>query len=61
MFNATMVGDYCYAGTVWIGYDDTQSVSSKVSYAEGKGLLGYFAWHVGVDYNWVLSQLGLYA
>lgn len=38
-----------------------KSVSSKVSYAEGKGLLGYFAWHVGVDYNWVLSQLGLYA
>lgn len=61
VFNATMVGDYCYAGTVWIGYDDNQSVSSKVSYAEGKGLLGYFAWHVGVDYNWVLSQLGLYA
>lgn len=32
--NATMVGDYCYAGTVWIGYDDTQSVSTKASYAE---------------------------
>lgn len=24
VFSATMVGDCCYAGTVWIGYDDTQ-------------------------------------
>lgn len=31
-----------------------KSVSTKVSYAEvGFALL--IAWHVGVDYNWVLS------
>ncbi|CBI35716.3 unnamed protein product, partial [Vitis vinifera] len=58
VFNASIVGDYCYAGTTWIGYDDTQSISTKVSYAKGKGLLGYFAWHVAADDNWVLSQLG---
>ncbi|KAJ4846779.1 hypothetical protein Tsubulata_014092 [Turnera subulata] len=55
VFNATVVTDYCYSGTTWIGYDDTQSISTKVSYAKQKGLLGYFAWHVGADDNWVLS------
>lgn len=54
VFDATMVGDYCYAGTVWIGYDDTQSVSTKVSYAEVE-FAWLITWHVGVDYNWVLS------
>ena len=60
VYNSTYVGDYCYVNTTWIGYDDTPSISTKVSYAKGKGLLGYFAWHVGVDYNWVLSQTGKY-
>lgn len=58
VYNGTVVTDYAYSGTTWIGYDDTQSVSAKVSYAKGKGLLGYFAWHVGADSNWLLSQTG---
>ncbi|KDP35582.1 hypothetical protein JCGZ_09020 [Jatropha curcas] len=58
VFNATVVTDYCYNGTIWIGYDDTQSISTKVSYAKGKGLLGYFSWHVGADNNWALSTKG---
>ncbi|KAI3443986.1 hypothetical protein Pfo_000651 [Paulownia fortunei] len=56
LYNATIVTNYCYSGTTWIGYDDTQAISAKVSYAKQKGLLGYFAWHVGVDNNWALSQ-----
>ncbi|PON32916.1 1,4-alpha-glucan-branching enzyme [Parasponia andersonii] len=56
VFNATVVTDYCYSGTTWIGYDDVSSVTAKVGYAKGKGLLGYFAWNVGADYNWTLSQ-----
>ncbi|KAJ7979635.1 Chitotriosidase-1 [Quillaja saponaria] len=56
VYNSTVVTNYCYSGTTWIGYDDTQSVSTKVTYAKGKGLLGYFAWHVGADNNWALSQ-----
>ncbi|EEF38856.1 class V chitinase [Ricinus communis] len=55
VYNSTVVTDYCYSGTTWIGYDDLQSISTKVSYAKGKGLLGYFAWHVGADDNWALS------
>ncbi|XP_038696656.1 class V chitinase-like [Tripterygium wilfordii] len=56
VYNATVVSNYCYSGTTWIGYDDTQSISAKVSYAKGKSLLGYFAWHVGADDNWTLSK-----
>ncbi|XP_073278083.1 class V chitinase-like [Primulina huaijiensis] len=55
VYNSTIVTNYCYSGTTWMGYDDTQSVAAKVSYAKDKGLLGYFAWHVGVDSNWALS------
>ncbi|KAL2502514.1 Glycosyl hydrolase family protein with chitinase insertion domain [Forsythia ovata] len=56
VYNSTIVTNYCYAGTTWIGYDDSQSINDKVLYAKQKGLLGYFAWHVGVDNNWALSQ-----
>ncbi|CAA2996239.1 chitotriosidase-1-like [Olea europaea subsp. europaea] len=56
VYNSTIVTNYYYAGTTWIGFDDTQSNAAKVSYAKQKGLLGYFAWHVGVDNNWALSQ-----
>ncbi|XP_057459323.1 class V chitinase-like [Actinidia eriantha] len=55
VYNATIVSNYCYAGTTWIGFDGTQSVATKVSYAKQKGLLGYFAWHVAADNNWELS------
>ncbi|XP_062078326.1 class V chitinase-like [Humulus lupulus] len=56
VYNATVVSDYCYSGTTWIGYDDVKSVSTKVAYAKSQGLLGYFSWNVGSDYNWTLSQ-----
>ncbi|KAI8570424.1 hypothetical protein RHMOL_Rhmol01G0032900 [Rhododendron molle] len=56
VYNDTIVSNYCYAGTTWIGYDGTQSISAKVSYAKQEGLLGYFAWHVAQDNNWDLSK-----
>ncbi|TXG60752.1 hypothetical protein EZV62_012115 [Acer yangbiense] len=56
VYNSTVVSDYCYSGTTWIGYDDTQSVSTKVRYAKGKSLLGYFAWHLANDDNWILTR-----
>ncbi|KAI4344251.1 hypothetical protein L6164_011498 [Bauhinia variegata] len=61
VYNSTYVSDYCYSGTTWIGYDDTQSVFTKVTYAKQKGLFGYFAWHVGADNNWALSQTAFQA
>jgi chitinase len=60
VYNSTIVTDYCYVGTTWIGYDDTRSIYTKVTYAKGKGLLGYFAWHVGADKNFTLSRNGKY-
>ncbi|KAE8718885.1 hypothetical protein F3Y22_tig00109987pilonHSYRG00158 [Hibiscus syriacus] len=56
VYNATVVSNYCYNGTTWIGYDDTQSIRAKVSYVKQNGLLGYYAWHVGADDNWALSR-----
>ncbi|KAF5469566.1 hypothetical protein F2P56_013630 [Juglans regia] len=56
-YNDTYSTNYCYAGVTWIGYDDLQSVIDKVTYArKEQQLLGYFAWHVGADNNWSLSQ-----
>ncbi|XP_019441211.1 PREDICTED: acidic mammalian chitinase-like [Lupinus angustifolius] len=56
VYNSTYFTNYSYKGTDWYGYDDTQSVSAKVDYAKGKGLFGYFAWHIEQDSNWALSQ-----
>ncbi|XP_059435767.1 class V chitinase-like [Corylus avellana] len=49
------VVDYFSAGNTWIGYNDIQSIRAKVEYARGKGLLGYYAWHVGGDRDGTLS------
>ncbi|RDX67574.1 Chitinase-3-like protein 2, partial [Mucuna pruriens] len=57
VYNATFVTDYCYSGTTWIGYDDTQSVTAKINYAIHNQLLGYFAWQIGDDdHSWTLSK-----
>ncbi|CAN0838497.1 Class V chitinase [Linum grandiflorum] len=55
VFNATVVSEYCYNETTWIGYDSGETIFGKVLYAKAKGLAGYFAWHVGADDNWTLS------
>ena len=58
VYNSTYVTNYCFIGTDWYGYDDTQSLSAKVDYAKQNGLFGYFAWHIEQDSNWALSQSG---
>ncbi|XP_047308133.1 class V chitinase-like [Impatiens glandulifera] len=57
-FNDIVVTNYCYAGTTWIGYDDTESVETKVIYVRSNRFRGYFAWHVGADLNDELSRAG---
>ena len=59
VFNSTVVNDYCYSGRTWIGYDDSQSITTKVRYIKLNGLRGYFAWHIGGDDNMGLSRTGL--
>ncbi|CAH8385274.1 unnamed protein product, partial [Eruca vesicaria subsp. sativa] len=51
-----VVGFYCHDRTTWIGYDDNQSIVSKVKYAKQNGLLGYFSWHLGADKDGGLSR-----
>lgn len=58
VYDSNVVGHYCFVNKTWIGYEDTQSVETKVKYAKQSGLLGYFAWNVGADDNTVLSLAG---
>ncbi|KAL2549581.1 Acidic mammalian chitinase-like [Forsythia ovata] len=46
------VSMYSVAGTTWIGYDDTLSVTVKIGYARALGIRGYFFWAVHGDYKW---------
>ncbi|XP_031247794.1 cysteine-rich receptor-like protein kinase 10 [Pistacia vera] len=56
LYNATYVVNYCTIGTSWIGFDDVDVVKIKVAYAKEKKLLGYNAWQISHDDNWMLSQ-----
>lgn len=56
VYNSTLVTNYCYSGTTWIGYDDVESVKTKVSYAKSNQLLGYFAWQIAGDDDFALSK-----
>lgn len=56
VYNSSMVTNYCYSGTTWIGYDGVESVEAKVSYAKSKQLLGYFAWQIAGDDDFALSK-----
>lgn len=61
VYNATLVTNYLYRDTLWVGYDDIETVKAKVSFAKSRGLRGYFAWHVGVDFGWDLSTTGFFS
>ncbi|KAB1211848.1 hypothetical protein CJ030_MR5G010023 [Morella rubra] len=56
MFNATYVVNYCIIGSTWITFDDVETIRTKIAYAKGKKLLGYYVFAVANDDNWVLSQ-----
>ncbi|KAA8535611.1 hypothetical protein F0562_030614 [Nyssa sinensis] len=56
MYNATYVVNYCTFESTWIGFDDVEAVTTKVSYAKEMKMLGYHIWQISQDDNWVLSQ-----
>ncbi|KAL6012092.1 hypothetical protein ACLOJK_002567 [Asimina triloba] len=58
-YDETLVTDYCYSGSTWVGFDGVKSIAAKVSFAKGRGLLGYFAWSLSGDSGWELSQTGM--
>ncbi|XP_054791720.1 class V chitinase-like [Prosopis cineraria] len=57
-YNDTYVINYWSCGSTWIGFDDVEAIKIKVSYAKEKKLLGYAAWQVSDDDNWLLSRAG---
>ncbi|XP_052482101.1 wall-associated receptor kinase-like 10 isoform X1 [Gossypium raimondii] len=56
VYNSTYVVNICKIGSIWINFDDVEAIKAKVSYAKVKGLLGYNAFQLSNDDNWVLSQ-----
>ncbi|KAI3446793.1 hypothetical protein Pfo_003458 [Paulownia fortunei] len=56
VFDLETVSVYSVAGSSWVGYDDTTSVTVKIGYARGLGLRGYFFWAVNGDYKWRISK-----
>ncbi|KAL5564339.1 hypothetical protein UlMin_027503 [Ulmus minor] len=56
-YNATYVFNYCSFGSTWIGFDDAQTIKTKVSFAKEKNLLGYNVWMVSYDDNFELSRV----
>ncbi|KAK8637881.1 hypothetical protein V6N13_136337 [Hibiscus sabdariffa] len=56
VYNSTYVVNFCKIGSNWINFDDVEAIKAKVSYAKVKGLLGYNAFQLSNDDNWVLSQ-----
>ncbi|XP_022862243.1 acidic mammalian chitinase-like [Olea europaea var. sylvestris] len=56
VFDNATVSTYSYAGTNWIGYDDTNSIQAKIKFAKAQGLGGYFLWELGYDSNWTLAR-----
>ncbi|KAH1033251.1 hypothetical protein J1N35_045425 [Gossypium stocksii] len=58
VYNSTYVVNFCKIGSNWINFDDVEAIKAKVSYAKVKGLLGYNAFQLSNDDNWVLSQAG---
>ncbi|KAB1211842.1 Chitinase-3-like protein 2 [Morella rubra] len=45
-----------YATATSISYDDRERIAKRIQYAKEKNLLGYCAWHVSTDDNWMLNS-----
>ncbi|KAM7266770.1 hypothetical protein ACFE04_008936 [Oxalis oulophora] len=58
VYDTDTVSTYSYAGTTWIGYDDSRSTTGKIGFAKNLGLGGYFFWALGYDNNWEISTSG---
>ncbi|KAJ9141107.1 hypothetical protein P3X46_031682 [Hevea brasiliensis] len=55
VYDAETVSTYSYAGSTWIGYDDTMSTTTKIGFAKAHGLRGYFFWAISFDDEWEIS------
>uniref|UniRef100_A0A2P2MFD1 GH18 domain-containing protein n=1 Tax=Rhizophora mucronata TaxID=61149 RepID=A0A2P2MFD1_RHIMU len=60
VYNSTYVVNYFVAGSIWINYDDVETVRAKIAYAKEKGMRGYNVFQIANDDNWALSYAGGY-
>lgn len=58
VYNATYVVNLFSVGSNWINFDDVDAIRTKVAYAKEKKLLGYDAFQLSNDDNWILSRTG---
>ncbi|KDP38640.1 hypothetical protein JCGZ_03993 [Jatropha curcas] len=56
VYDLETVSTYSYAGSSWIGYDDTLSTTTKIGFAQALGLRGYFFWALSYDKEWKISR-----
>ncbi|KAJ9167260.1 hypothetical protein P3X46_021924 [Hevea brasiliensis] len=56
LYDVETVSTYSYAGSSWIGYDDTLSTTTKIRFAQALGLRGYFFWTLSYDDEWKISM-----
>ncbi|XP_050379141.1 nod factor hydrolase protein 1-like [Argentina anserina] len=55
VYDADTVSVYSFNGSTWIAFDDANTITSKVGFAQALGLRGYFFWSVAQDSNWKIS------
>lgn len=60
VYNATYVVNLLTTPTIWINFDDVETIKAKMSYAKEKELIGFKAFQLSNDDNWVLSRAGRY-
>lgn len=49
VYDSVAVSTYSYAGTSWVGYDDTTSIVTKVGFARVVFVGGYVFWSTNFD------------
>ncbi|XVE97510.1 hypothetical protein REPUB_Repub03eG0025500 [Reevesia pubescens] len=55
VYNATYVVNLFTTPTIWINFDGVETVKAKIAYAKEKRLIGFKAFQLSNDENWVLS------
>ncbi|XP_027068696.1 class V chitinase CHIT5b [Coffea arabica] len=55
-FDVATASTYSFAGTVWVGYDDSRSTAARIGYAQALRIRGYFFWALSYDLDWKISR-----
>ncbi|KAG6740907.1 hypothetical protein POTOM_056378 [Populus tomentosa] len=58
VYNSTYVTKLFVVGSIWINFDDVETIKAKISYAKENNLSGYSVFQLSNDDNWILSRAG---